>query len=604
MEVRTTTARRIPAPSFDRKLRFGLFVALGMVACVVGLRAAGEGDAPSRIEIEFEPNGDLRWDRGQRPVLRVFPRRGDGWISLAQRFCGTSGAAGDLRDANPGLSHPMQDRPVRVPVEILKGELRLEAARLLFPVDRRVAAGWEHWVLDPFDEGEESWEWLAEVFTGNAARARSLRDSNPGLPDEDLDRGRPMLIPTGLLLPAFRDVPAPPPMPTPPTAGAQERVPAKDGALLSYGEDERGPFARYRLQRGEALYSAVVVRFTGQLIAKEVNATALEIAERSGIDDVTSIPVGYPVRIPLDLLVPKYLPPDHPRRQAWEAERRELAGFLEVIEATDLSGVQVVIDAGHGGVDSGASVAGLWEATYVYDIACRIRRNLEQHTRATVWMTRKDGDLGFQVPDRDTLTQDRNQYLLTHPQYRLQDTVLGVHLRWYLTNDIILNRVDAKVPRSKTVFLSVHADSLHPSVRGAMVYVPSRYLRPNSYTVRRQDIRAYAEYKAHPTVRLGAEYKARVEASSRHMAGKIVASLDRNGLAVHDDDPVRGRILRGRRSWVPAVLRYTAAQNALLLETCNLANPLDRELLVDQDWRENFARAVVEGMAEAFNTQK
>ena len=77
-----------------------------------------------------------------------------------------------------------------------------------------------------------------------------------------------------------------------------------------------------------------------------------------------------------------------------------------------------------------------------------------------------------------------------------------------------------------------------------------------------------------------------------------------NDIAVHDDDPVRGRILRGRRSWVPAVLRYTAAQNALLLEKCNLANPQDRELLVDRKWREAFARAVVEGMAEAFNSQE
>ena len=137
-----------------------------------------------------------------------------------------------------------------------------------------------------------------------------------------------------------------------------------------------------------------------------------------------------------------------------------------------------------------------------------------------------------------------------------------------------------------------------------MIYVPSRVLRPNSYTVRRQDIKAYSEYRAHPTVRLGPDFKAKVEASSRHMAGKIVASLERNGIAVHDDDPVRGQILRGRRSWVPAVLRYTAAQNALLLETCNLANPDDRKLLVNQRWREEFARAVVEGMAEAFNSQK
>ena len=76
MEVRTTTARRFSAHSFARELRFGLFLVLGMVACVVVLRAAGEGDAPSRIEIEFEPHGDLRWDRGRQPVLQVMPRRG------------------------------------------------------------------------------------------------------------------------------------------------------------------------------------------------------------------------------------------------------------------------------------------------------------------------------------------------------------------------------------------------------------------------------------------------------------------------------------------------------------------------------------------------
>jgi N-acetylmuramoyl-L-alanine amidase len=261
----------------------------------------------------------------------------------------------------------------------------------------------------------------------------------------------------------------------------------------------------------------------------------------------------------------------------------------------------VVIDAGHGGVDSGALVAGVWEATYVYDIACRIRANLKEHTRAKVWMVRKDGDLGFNTPDRDKLVQDRNQYLLTHPQYQLRDTVLGVHLRWYLANDIILNRIGKDVPRSKTVFLSVHADSLHQSVRGAMVYVPSRHLRPNTYTVRRSDIKKYAEYKAHPTVRLGPEFKARVEASSRHLAHNIVDSLDRNGLKVHEDDPVRGKILRGRRSWVPAVLRFNAAQNSVLLECANMANSEDRALMVNKKWREQFARAVVEGMASAFD---
>jgi len=232
---------------------------------------------------------------------------------------------------------------------------------------------------------------------------------------------------------------------------------------------------------------------------------------------------------------------------------------------------------------------------------CRIKANLERHTRATVWTTVEYERAGFTPPNTDLLQQRRDAYLLTRPKYLLADSVLGVHLRWYLTNDIVLNRLDSSVPRSKTVFLSVHADSLHPSVRGAMVYVPSRHLRPTKpYTVRRRDIEKFAEYRNHPTVRLGPEFKARVEASSRHLAESILASLGKNDIGVHPYEPVRDRVLRGRRSWVPAVLRYTAAQNAVLVEACNMANPEDRTLLLQWEWRESFARAVVEGTASAF----
>ncbi len=89
---------------------------------------------------------------------------------------------------------------------------------------------------------------------------------------------------------------------------------------------------------------------------------------------------------------------------------------------------------------------GIWEATYAYDIMCRIKANLERHTRATVWTTIEDGKIGYTVPASDRLVQRRDAFLLTRPRYRLEDPVLGVHLRWYLTNDIILNRLGAEGP--------------------------------------------------------------------------------------------------------------------------------------------------------------
>ena len=580
---------------------FGFLVLLS-----VGFCAAAE-DGPRSVDFDFPPHGVIRWQRGDHPALIVHPLRGDGWITISRRYTGGSASATALRRANPGLKSPMRDRAIRVPIEILRDDLRLEAVRHIFPLDKRIDAGWQHWILDPFGAGEESWEFLASLFTGREDVVRDLQRANPERARQGLKRGRTVVVPRAVLLSVFRSLPPvatptpiatatsiPRPTPLPPSSTRTAVVP------LGYGSDSSGSYAVYRLRKGEALYSAVVVRFTGQLLAKQVNETAMEIAERSGIDDVTDIPVGYPVKIPLDLLSPEYLPRDDPRRLAWVEEQRELGRFFEVVHATDLSGVQVILDAGHGGNDPGAQVAGLWESAYGYDIMCRIKANLERHTRAKVWTTIKQKGRGYAVPSTDRLDQRRDAYLLTRPPYVLKDSVLGVHLRWYLTNDIILNRLGSNFPRSKTVFLSVHADSLHPSVRGAMVYVPSRYLRPTKFTVDRRDIKKFAEYRNHPTIRLGADFKARVEASSRHLADNIIDSLEKNELGVHPYEPVRDRVLRGRRSWVPAVLRFTAAQNAVLLEACNMSNPEDRALLQNAAWREQFARAVVEGMASAF----
>ncbi len=580
-----------------------------MVGGCLLLAAAGllwaQERAPQRLELAFTPHGLILWERGGQPVVVVEPRSGDGWITLARRYLEDGAGAKALQRANGGLAAPQRGRAVRIPVAALRQDLRVEAVRRLFPVDGRTTDGWQHSVLDPFGGEEESWSWLAEVFTGSSEREASLRRANPGLAAAAPPRAAPLTVPESLLLPAFRALEpvATPTRPAAPVALPVPTVPDQAAAVesLGFGADELGEYALYRLKKGEALYSAVVVRFTGQLLAPQVNETAMEIARRSGIDDVTDIPVGFPVKVPFDLLLPEHLPPDHPRRQAWLESRRELGRFLEIPQAADLSGVHIVLDAGHGGRDTGAVAGGIWEATYAYDIMCRIKANLERHTRATVWTTIEHGRIGSTPSSVDRLEQRREAFLLTSPRYDLEDSVLGVNLRWYLANDIILNRLGADFPRSKTVFLSVHADSLHPSVRGAMIYVPARDLRPGApYTVRHPDIVRYAEYRNHPTVRLGDEFKARAEASSRHFAQSIIVSLGAHGIGVHPYQPVRDRVLRGRRSWVPAVLRYSAAQNAVLLECCNMANPEDRALLLRLDWRERFARAVVEGMAAAF----
>src|SRR5207253_1102045 len=91
---------------------------------------------------------------------------------------------------------------------------------------------------------------------------------------------------------------------------------------------------------------------------------------------------------------------------------------------------------------------------------------------ATVFTTTKSAALGYAVSDDDELDPQRDHVVLTSPRYPLDDAVVGVHLRWYLANSLFRRAMHKGVPREKVVFISIHADSLHPSLRGAMAYVP------------------------------------------------------------------------------------------------------------------------------------
>src|SRR4029079_10414568 len=127
--------------------------------------------------------------------------------------------------------------------------------------------------------------------------------------------GQVVRVPAALLLPPFAEAVA---AAAPTTAAPPE---------LEDGSVERGADAIYRLKKGEALYAAVVVRFTGRVHAEDVNAKAREVAERSGVEDVHAMPVGFAVKIPVADLAPEFRPPDDPERVEEENALAETAQF-------------------------------------------------------------------------------------------------------------------------------------------------------------------------------------------------------------------------------------------------------------------------------------
>jgi N-acetylmuramoyl-L-alanine amidase len=511
-------------------------------------------------------------------AVEAVPRRGEGMGAFAARLCGDAGLASKVAALNGGAADLQAGGRYSIPFDLLSAEWQLKAARALFADDHGAADGWVHKVRGVGPLQRESLWSLAVWFTGTGESFRAIREYNE-LWDDDVARGTTVTIPSELLRPAFR---------------AALPVPEKP-FQLQYGADPDGEFAIYRLRPHEALYSSVVVRFTGRVFGADVNALAAKIAERSGITDVSDIPIGYRVKIPFDVLQPEYLPEGHPLRKKYEESLRQSARFSNQVKAKGLNGITIILDAGHGGMDAGASLGGVWESLYVYDIAMRIKKQLEAQTAARVLVTTRDG-AEFRVQDADVLPFSRGHAVLTTPPYRIEDPKVGVNLRWYLANSLYRKAVSGERDRDKVVFLSIHADSLHPSLRGLMAYIPAADMRDGSYSKSGSVYASRKEVAESPTVTFPKEKRVESEGLSRELAKQVVAAFQLDGLPVHPFNPVRDRIIRDNGVWVPAVLRYNSVPAKALLEICNLANDQDRALIQTHTYRQQVAQAVVQGL--------
>lgn len=506
--------------------------------------------------------------------LEAEPRPGEGLYAFSRRLTGGTEAVSLISKLNGirGRSRRLlANVRYKVPYDALTDTLRYRAITALFPQDRASLQGWEHEVAGPHTPS--LWR-VAEWFTGQGQNFAAIRSAN-GLVDDSLDPGQRLVIPRHLLLAPF----------------------TTEAPLLAYETSEGGDFAIYYLQRGEALYSAVVSRFTGAIFADDVNKIAAEIAQLNGIADVTDMPVGQVIRVPFDLLLPEYLPRDNPRRQEYEEQRSESEKYSNTVRASRLEGITVILDAGHGGQDPGVSPAGIWESVYVYDVMVRVKQLLEAHTAAKVVPTTRDGN-AFESPDRDVLPHSRRHTVLTDPPYPIADAKIGANLRWYLANSRHRSAARGSGDDAKTVFLSIHADSLPSSHRGMMAYIPAASLTQGSYGKSGPEYDRRAEVREQRRIEFSWKERTRSEGLSRQLATRLIESFRRHGLGIHHEKPIRDRVVRCRRCrpWVPAVVRYNAVPTKLLLEICNLNNSEDRRLLQTRDFRQKLAVAIVDAI--------
>jgi len=549
----------------------------------------------------------------------VKPHAGDAWSRLAKRITGDGMKWKQIADANGAGDKLNSSKSVHVPLRLLRPELQRQVVESIFPKDHLTDSGWRHVVTGGSGiEGESLWN-IAEWFTGDGANYPSIRKANPaqGLSTRP---GDVIVVPTQLLAAAFGGSSEGQNASTPATevrkpeddpverTSENDHVPATAVeavagglATLTYDRSASEPYAVYRLQKGEALYSSVAIRFTGRVYAKDVGDVLDRIVKFNGIEDVAKLRVGHPVKIPMSLLLPEYLPENDPARVAREQQKRESAKLAKRTRAKGLGGVRVILDSGHGGRDVGTEHEGVFESTYVYDVMCRLKGIIEKKSAATVMTTTKSSDTGYSIAEDDALDDAPNdQVVLTTPRYELDDPVIGVHLRWYLANSIFRHAIREGIAKEKVVFISLHADSLHPSLRGAMVYIPGERYVQGSFKKSEKVYLARAEVRERPVVTHSEEESLQAEGLSRDLGESIIDSFENDGLKVHPFDPVRDNVVRNGREWVPAVIRYNVVPTRALVEICNLGNPRDRALMQTRAYRQKVAQAIYDGIVSFY----
>jgi N-acetylmuramoyl-L-alanine amidase len=582
------------------------------------LLAAPSPAAAPIAKAQIAPGLHATLTRDYEIEVTVMPHAGDAWTRLARRVTGDAANWEEIASLNQADENLKKDQKVRVPFALLRPNLQRDIFTTLFPLDAATPDGWKHVVVGARGiEGESLWK-IAEWLTGDGANYTLIRKANP---NQALStrKGDVILVPKRLLTAAFGGSSE---EENAPTTAAEVRKPADHATqrpsadenvqeaaasapgLPSLTYERRGsePYAVYRLQKGEALYSSVAIRFTGRVFARDVGDVLDRIVKFNEIENVSKIPAGYPVKIPMDLLLPEFLPQDDPARLAAETTKRQSAQVARRTRAAGLSGVHVILDSGHGGRDVGTEQGDVWESVYVYDVASRLKRIIEQQSSAKVWMTTRSKQHGFSVPDTNVLPRVSDHYVQTTPRYLLDDAIVGVNLRWYLANSIFRRALKEGVPREKVIFISIHADSLHPSLRGAMAYIPGASYATGTFKKSGEVYLARAEVREQPAVTQSKKDALLADGLSRNFANAVIGSFERKGLKVHPYSPVRDNVIRRGGAWVPAVIRHNQVPTRMLLEVCNLGNPKDRELMKTRKYRQQLAEAIYEGIVDFYAT--
>jgi N-acetylmuramoyl-L-alanine amidase len=240
-------------------------------------------------------------------------------------------------------------------------------------------------------------------------------------------------------------------------------------------------------------------------------------------------------------------------RDATREARPMAAGDRSLIRALGLKIGRIVIDAGHGGHDTGTiGPNGLLEKDVVLDVAKRLGRLLETRLGAEVVYTRRD------------------------------DTFIPLETRTAIANR---ERAD--------LFISIHANSSHDAdARGVETYYLNFTSSPQALEVAARE-NAVSEKSIHELQDLVKKIalKEKID-ESREFAGDVQESLY-GGLSLNNVG-VRNRGIKK----APFIVLIGANMPSILAEISFVSNPTDERKLETAEHRQRIAESLYRGVAK------
>ena len=343
----------------------------------------------------------------------------------------------------------------------------------------------------------------------------------------------------------------------------------------------------------------MVIRFTGRILHDEVDQMAKELMKLNRISNARRISKNQRIRIPLKWLAEEYY-------AGSELETSSSPNAKKVVakpkKPNPFHKIHVILDAGHGGRDTGAMAGSkkkgdrIYEDEVVYDISQRMEGLLKKKGMV-VHKTVIDPNQRKPVK-KLRMRFDQDEYLNVTPRYTLRNAHTGVNMRVFLINHLYHKLLKQKVPKENIIFMSVHGDALHSSLRGAMVYYPDSRFRKTRFRIKGRVYQKRREYDSR--LQFAKKENRRSAELSRSLGGSVISSFRKYGLPTHRGRTVRGYFYRRGKKSLPAVLRYSKVPTSILVEVANLKNLKDRRSLLKSQTRQKMAEALVHSIGQHY----